>query len=197
MASSGPFKFCTSCRGKIPFSDGHYLCLFSLGKAHQPDSCIHCKKLIRPALCLRIQRLRSFLWEKYLSTTMDASTAPPASAGPTPTPPMSGTTKSKSKSKPAKSKSSHKAEKIKKKLSALALMLKDKTPLSGRSAPSPTVTKANDQTPVVLDSASADEDLPPIPALSPQSCRSLDWPNTSAEVVPAPQPNITPGLGCC
>lgn len=125
MSSSGPFKFCSSCRGKIPFSDGHDLCLFCLGEAHQPDSYTHCKKFTK------------------LSPAMDSSTtALPSPGVPDSTPPISGT-KSKLKTKPIKAKTRHKTNKAKKKTTTLASMPKIRNSLS---APSLTTVKVDDQT---------------------------------------------------
>lgn len=64
----------------------------------------------------------------------------------------------------------------------------DKKRSSSLSALSPTAVEPENQTPVVLDFVSVEEDLPPAePAHSPQSCHSLDWGDTSAEVVPVAQ----------
>ena len=92
MAASDPFKRCSTCLNKIPLSDGHSQCLFCLGKEHQPALCVVCKGFTKPALKLRLQRLRFFLWEKSLCPARDSAIDPlqvhsakaPSSAGPSP-----------------------------------------------------------------------------------------------------------------
>ena len=40
------------------------------GEEHQPDTCSHCKKLCKPTLKSRAQRLKAFLWKKPLYPTV-------------------------------------------------------------------------------------------------------------------------------
>ena len=77
MATSGPFKHCASCNNKVPLSDNHSQCLFCLSEERQPASCSVCKAFTKPALKQRLQRLRSYLWEKSLCPTRPSAMEPP------------------------------------------------------------------------------------------------------------------------
>lgn len=62
----GFFKWCVTCRGKIPPSDGHSRCLFCLGEGHRSDICSHCQKFSRRTLKDREACLKTVLTEASL-----------------------------------------------------------------------------------------------------------------------------------
>ncbi|XP_078235549.1 uncharacterized protein LOC144584086 [Pogona vitticeps] len=65
----GPFRLCTACSRKLPFQDGHSLCLYCLGESHSVSNCRHCKRFTKVTLKARQQRLRYSLWKQTLSAS--------------------------------------------------------------------------------------------------------------------------------
>ncbi|KAJ7303347.1 hypothetical protein JRQ81_012290 [Phrynocephalus forsythii] len=105
MASAALFKRCEACPNKIPFADGHSLCLYCLGETHQPATCPQCRKLTKPALKHRLKSLRAYLWEKSLKP-MEAQAQSEASV-------PSPSSRSKSSSKPMEKKKKKKLDSVK------------------------------------------------------------------------------------
>ena len=143
MAPRG-FKKSLVCSQKISLTDGHDLCLFCLGKSHQPQSCSACRSLSKQAIKLRLQRVRSFLYKKTLNPTMKGQlvpSTPPRSevAKPAPSPAAQSLssmtsllTKSKNSQKQAKPASSKAPAKPAKSAKKIKTRIRNKTLLLHR-----------------------------------------------------------------